>query len=321
MSAKSSGERQDGAAQGTGDASRRGMGHSRLPLGNVVVGTDFTRHAHEAVVRAAHLPIRPGATITIVHVLPPLLRPEIEERLRKAVAAVMSGSVATAAAELECADRPGVDVGIRVESGRAAEGVAQVARETGAELVVVGRGQRRGASERLLGSTAERIVRAADASVLVVSSASGEPYRRPLVAVDLSDLSRHAVELAIRISDRQLGRLDVLHACDIPYTGLLARGGMTAAEVDAYVAESESTARGLLEAWVPEARAAGVELDAILRRGEPRRVIARELADRQADLAVVGASGHSRLGRLLLGSVAESVMRQSGCDVLIVRRP
>jgi len=194
-----------------------------------------------------------------------------------------------------------------------------VARDRQAELVIVGRGERRGATELIVGSTAERIVRTSDVSVLIVSKAPEAPYRRPLVAIDLSELSRRAVELALRIADAEVAEVDCLHAIDLPYVKMLAQGGMSAAEIDAHVVAAERSAGTLLEGWIPRARAAGVRLNPILRRGDPRRIIAAEIGERRSDLVVVGTAGHSKLGRLLLGSVAESVMRSAPCDVLVVR--
>jgi nucleotide-binding universal stress UspA family protein len=137
--------------------------------------------------------------------------------------------------------------------------------------------------------------------------------------VDLSDASRRAVELAIRLSNHAVSTLDVVHAVDVPYISMLARGGMSAKEIDEYVASTEESARTLLDAWIPSAKAMGVELNAVLRRGDPRRIIAHEIAERGADLVVLGSTGHSTMGRLLLGSVAEAVMRTAPCDVLVAR--
>jgi nucleotide-binding universal stress UspA family protein len=289
---------------------------SRSPLGDVLVATDFTRHSHEATARVAWLPQGTRSSVTIVHALP-AVDGAIAARLHQTASALMDGARATLSAEAERAGRAGVEVLTTVEIGRPWEVVARLGRERRAELIVVGHGERRSVGERLLGSTAERIVRTSESNVLVVTRAPEGGYQRPLVAVDLSDASRRAVELTMRVVDPGARRLDVLNVCDVPYVSMLAEGGMSAAEIDRHLAETEASARNLLVSWVPRAKDAGVELNARLRRGDPRHTIVQDAIESGADLIVVGRQGHSSLGRLLLGSVVEAVVRAGTCDVLV----
>jgi len=55
--------------------------------------------------------------------------------------------------------------------------------------------------------------------------------------------------------------------------------------------------------------------------GDPTSEILRMCKDVQADLLVIGTHDHTRLERLLLGSVAETLMRKATCSVLVVRPP
>ena len=70
------------------------------------------------------------------------------------------------------------------------------------ELVVIGRHGWRTFREILLGSTAERVIRTSDTSILVVAARPSAPYERPLVAVDCSETSRSAMKLAWQLADR-----------------------------------------------------------------------------------------------------------------------
>lgn len=66
---------------------------------------------------------------------------------------------------------------------------------------------------------------------------------------------------------------------------------------------------------------AGVRWNLIVQYGEPRAVILDEAKKRQADLVSIGTHGRTGLSRLLLGSVAEAVIRGAECDVLVARLP
>jgi nucleotide-binding universal stress UspA family protein len=289
---------------------------TRKPLGNIVVGTDFTRHAHDAAARAAWLPVGRGASITILHVIPTGLPPEVEARLRATSEAMQRGAIATFGAESERAGRA-ADLISAVAVGRAADCIAERAHDLRAELIVVGRGERHGLSDRLLGSTAERIVRSAECSVLLVATPPQRPYARPFAGTDLSELSLRSVELAARLAGPS-GAVEAVHAFDVPYVSMLREGGMKEPELADYLAEIERSARNGLEAWIARAAKLGVSVKGFIQRGDPRRVVLEEASAGKADLIVVGHRGHSVLGRLLLGSVAEGVMRRAPCDVLVV---
>lgn len=65
--------------------------------------------------------------------------------------------------------------------------------------------------------------------------------------------------------------------------------------------------------------AAGLAVDAVVRHGDPRAVIVDEAKEWSADLIVVGSHGYTGIRRLLLGSVAQSVVSHAPCSVEVVR--
>jgi nucleotide-binding universal stress UspA family protein len=74
-----------------------------------------------------------------------------------------------------------------------------------------------------------------------------------------------------------------------------------------------------LERRARSARAAGLLARAIVRTGPPASTIAETAAEEEADLVVVGTHGRSGLDRLIVGSVAERVVRLATCPVLVVK--
>ncbi|QEG01247.1 Universal stress protein [Stieleria maiorica] len=62
-------------------------------------------------------------------------------------------------------------------------------------------------------------------------------------------------------------------------------------------------------------------IDTICRPGHPVKIVLGEAADLDCDLIVIGARGHSFLGRLLIGSVSDSIATHAKCSVLVVRPP
>ena len=84
--------------------------------------------------------------------------------------------------------------------------------------------------------------------------------------------------------------------------------------------EIETQAEQLTAGYSEKIRASGLAAEAAVRDGDPRTVIVDEAKEWGADLIVLGSHGRTGLDRLLLGSVAQSVVSHAPCSVEVVRR-
>jgi nucleotide-binding universal stress UspA family protein len=136
-------------------------------------------------------------------------------------------------------------------------------------------------------------------------------------AVDFSESSRAALERAVELAARLDAGLTLLHVFAPAFPGVDVVYGE--GELSEGVAEGPTQAR--LDTWRSQAeRALGRSVRVTLLTGNPAREIAR-FADHGVDMLVVGTRGPTGLGRLLMGSVAERVVRDATCPVLVVHRP
>lgn len=138
-------------------------------------------------------------------------------------------------------------------------------------------------------------------------------FQRILVAVDQGDASNWATESAARLASALGARVAVLHVIDIS-RGFAPEFGFAD---DMVVAQLRPSANEVLDRAV-SMFPAGVEIDRLIREGDPPQEIVIAADRWQADLVVVGTHGHGRLARLLLGSTAEAVVRSAHCPVLTV---
>jgi nucleotide-binding universal stress UspA family protein len=198
--------------------------------------------------------------------------------------------------------------------------LTETAASTDASLVVVGAAESWGRLSKLLGSTADRVVRGAACPVLAVRGELELPPHRVLVAVDLSpasgDAMRRGLQVLAVIGGGPWGRprtaIEALYVEEAP---LLA-----AMRLDVDQPPIASGAAEQLERFV----AANLPDPDWHVTGRVRRATAadREILGRceevAPDLVVLGTHGRSGFERLLIGSVAESVMRHAQSSVLIV---
>jgi nucleotide-binding universal stress UspA family protein len=135
---------------------------------------------------------------------------------------------------------------------------------------------------------------------------------RILLATDLSVASDGASTQAFDLA-RDLGAdLLVLSVID-PTSGRIA--GRPGQRIDQLRAGREQAAQGL----VTQGREAGIRVSFLIWEGSPGEAIVDVATSEAVDLVVVGSHGRGSIGRLLIGSVSDHVVRHASCPVLVVR--
>jgi nucleotide-binding universal stress UspA family protein len=141
-----------------------------------------------------------------------------------------------------------------------------------------------------------------------------------LVPVDFSPSSYIALQDAASLAKNYGAQLDVVHVWELPMLvspeEVAGGSGLPPVVIDAVSSRAHDT----LERFVANARAKGIAIrNAQALPGEPYRTIV-EVADAgHYDAIVIGTHGRKRLARVLLGSVAERVVRHASCPVLVAR--
>lgn len=142
--------------------------------------------------------------------------------------------------------------------------------------------------------------------------------RKVLVPTDFSDCSEAALEYGKRMAEAFGASLHLLHVVQDPYTQPWAAEAFPAPLGDLLV-EWEGQARKRMESSLAEAERGNVTIATQI--GSPFLEIVRYAQEQQIDLIVIGTHGRGPLGHMLLGSVAEKVVRKAPCPVLTVRHP
>jgi nucleotide-binding universal stress UspA family protein len=139
-------------------------------------------------------------------------------------------------------------------------------------------------------------------------------YRRILVAVDGSDTSNKALVAALQLARDRDAQVLLLHCIDELL--LLAEGGLG-------LGSGSERGRRVLEDAEAIAKAAGARVETRLADMPAQRLgetVSDHAKDWKADLIVIGSHGRRGVGRLLLGSGAEQILRLAPVPVLCVRR-
>lgn len=141
------------------------------------------------------------------------------------------------------------------------------------------------------------------------------PYRKILCPIDFSETSHAAMRAAIDLAKAESASLTLVHVYQAPVVDF--PGYIADARVLAEVASAAETA---LSKWKHEAVQAGAPgVDTAAAMGVPWDHIVRMAKDGHYELIVIGTHGRTGLRHVLVGSVAEKVVRHAHCPVLVVR--
>jgi nucleotide-binding universal stress UspA family protein len=134
-----------------------------------------------------------------------------------------------------------------------------------------------------------------------------------LVATDLSDLD-HLMPFALEQAGETGARLILLHALSSSAVFSADAAGMPYYDKGSAL----ETAEQMLRPWCEAAARRGIRCDALVREGHPTQQIAAAVRQFQADRVLLGTRGRGKIGKLLLGSVAEQVLRSVYLPVMTV---
>ena len=143
-------------------------------------------------------------------------------------------------------------------------------------------------------------------------------FHRIVVPTDFSECAEEAWRLAQRVAATLGSEIVLVHVyLEPPVYGdppIVDPAWRTYVETQKWVAEE-------LDRWAASVREQGITVRTAVRTGGPYAEIVAVATDERADLVIMGTHGRGGMSRLLLGSVAERVVRLAPCPVLTVRKP
>jgi nucleotide-binding universal stress UspA family protein len=141
---------------------------------------------------------------------------------------------------------------------------------------------------------------------------------RILLCIDDSRCSQAALQAVLAQFDPKASEVLVLHALDqfVRYAGLTP---VDPSALEKILEDEHKAAEELVRRAEKALLAAGFKAASVTHKGDARSVILDEAARWHPDLIVLGSHRRSKLGRILIGSVSEAVLRHAECSVQIVR--
>jgi nucleotide-binding universal stress UspA family protein len=302
----------------------------RLNIQNIIVPIDFSKMSVQAIQFAKQLARRFGASIRLAHVrqfnyagdfvapAPPMVPFSFVpyERVGEQTALKELKKVAS-----ECGiSSANCDV---LSGAPPFDEICRLAQAIPANLVVMPTHGRTGLKHVFLGSTAERIVQHSSCPVLVtrdsgLQAKNGSRFRIKtiLVPVDFSSCSREGLRYAIAFANEFGAKIILLHATYLGY--VYAAEGAAIYDIPALQRAARNTAERKMRELIRSVNFGPVKFETAFTDGSPVIDICGFAKDHDVDLIITSTHGFTGFTHVLIGSIAEQVVRHAPCSVLVV---
>ena len=278
----------------------------------ILVAVDGSDSGFNALRQALSLAKTQHGAIKVISVAPPhsgeLSLVGVREHVNDMIVAPHQKALDEA---LKISGTYGVPVRTLLRIGEPSETIVDAAEELNCKLIVVGVRGGNPARTILMGSTAARVIGFSNTDVLAVPLGCELSLERAIVALDGSATSKTVMSRAFALNRTYGLALSFLSVADIPshLYGL-----------DAKVAgEMINEARQVLEPVHKVAEKENITSDFLVREGKPGEIIVLTAKQKNSGIIIIGSHGRTGMKRLLMGSVAERVIGNAPCPVLVVR--
>jgi nucleotide-binding universal stress UspA family protein len=302
----------------------------KLSIQNIVVPIDFSQLSIQAIETASRMARRFDASIHLAHVrqfdylgdfvapVPPMapfsFMPYGQDRERSVLKELNALAREHGVSSSTC----------HVLGGAPPfDEICRVAQEIPADLIVMPTHGRTGLKHVFLGSTAERIVQHSSCPVLVTrgnapQSNNGSRFKIKaiLVPVDFSSCSREGLRYAIGFANEFGARIILLHATYLGY--IYSSEGTAIYDIPALQKAARKTAEHKMRELVRSVNFGHVKFETVFTEGSPVLDICAYAKDHDVDLIITSTHGLTGFKHVLIGSIAEQVVRHAPCSVLVV---
>jgi universal stress protein E len=281
-------------------------------LQSILLATDFLPATANLERIARHLATVFDSHVTLLHVIDPALSsPEGMHHQREAAAVRLRELGEQLALYNVVIDESAIAV------GPPADTIVNKAREIDADLLMIGAGEGT-RFDRPVGPTADLVLQRARQPVLAVRPGGPDvKFHRILCPVDLSPVSQHALENAIRLTRAFHGQLLVQTV--VPLAGWI-KPSLQTGKVATAIGRHERQWRDQFDRFLQAVDFGAISWQKEVNVGVPHQAIAGAARAFQTDVIVMGSTGRSGLARVLMGSVSRRMLQQLPCSLLLMKR-
>jgi nucleotide-binding universal stress UspA family protein len=283
-------------------------GGARRRQSGLLLPTDFQKPSRRAFLHGIKLATALGAQLTLLHVIKTPTDLSHKAPDSRSLRALRTSALLEIGRLIQTAKERGVSAQPLLLYGDPIGCIVETAMRGHTDMIVMGTEGRTGWDRLRIGSTTQGVVCQAPCPVLTVHGGlAGDVFRHPvkvrlrriLLGTDFSSDADSALQVVRGLAPKLKATVRIVHA---------AQASSDNGHADRTIAK-----------YAQDLRSIGVEADGVCVQGDPVETMLTQAALYQADLLAVGTRGQRGLTRLILGSVAEALIKRAGCPVMTVR--
>jgi nucleotide-binding universal stress UspA family protein len=279
-------------------------------LAKILVATDLTPESQDVISLGATIARKFHSQVILITVIPDIhtssiapdaIKQGVAKLLKEAQENILKEGIASVEAE--------------VATGSAYDQIVKHAIDRDVNLVVIGAGDKKETDKYQLGITAEKVMRACPKPVWVTKKGCSQDLGNILVPVDFSGASNRALRNAVVLARKFGAKLTVLHVVEGLSNIYPGRPLVKPEDQGNFKKDQEAEFAKFLQGFDFQ----GVNWTKTVSMGEPSEEILKTARYMNSPLIIMGSEGRTGLSRILMGNVAEKVVREVPCSMVTVK--
>ncbi len=282
----------------------------------ILLTTDLAAKSDRAMARALIVAKEQGASLNILHVIP-YYKGKSGDRERQAKELIKS-----MLDKFDGYNHLKIEIDV-VDSKEIHQTILEYAHEMKADLIVMGLHGKTKFRDLFTGTVIERVIRKGNKPVLMVKEAALDTYQTVIAGIDFAPASRNALRLAYDLCPR--ASFEVLHTYFLPNVyasgssmGVVYVEGIQEATVKAHQDTMTAFINTEENFYKKTHGQKEIKIPYEISEHDPYRAMVKKVKDRSADLITIGAHSKSIVTPSKLGGVAEDILANPPCDVLVL---
>jgi len=276
----------------------------------LLLATDLSSRAERALDRAVRLARQHQAELRVLNVVEGDRPASLVDAQRAEAERVVAERFQSSAGDSELLSS------ISVAMGKPFVEILREAASWPADLIMIGMHQADVLQDMFRGTTAERIIREGHIPTLVVRKDAAEDYRRIVVGIDFSVHALRAAQCAFRLAPK--AEFHLVHSFLSPFPHFIY-GDVRAEAREVHTQAMDRAVNEELTAFVARFGDQVPPVNRLVVSGMAQEVLLATASQLNADLLVAGTHGRAGIAHAALGSVAEDLLLQAPCDVLVAK--
>jgi nucleotide-binding universal stress UspA family protein len=293
----------------------------RLSIQNILVPIDFSKLSSQAVETAKQVAFRFEARLHLVHIN----EANYPAGFMAPTPGLSGDVVSIQHANEKELQRRLVDFAVRlsfspsdchvISDAPNFDAICRFAQRVAADLIVMPTHGHTGLKHVFLGSTAERVVQHASCPVLIARH-HDSGFNKILVPVDFSGSSLEALNYAIKFAEKVAAKIIVFHAVHLGYA--YTSDGYAMYDLSQISKTLRKDAERQMPEFVRAAKFGSVKFETAIRVGPAVEEICAFAKGEDVDLIIAATHGRTGFKHVLIGSIAENIVRHADRPVLVV---